>query len=150
MKEVQTADNLTIGALAKRTGCTVPTIRYYEEIGLIPPAKRRESGHRFYDGQALELLVFIRRCRDFGFPVEQVRELVVLSRSAERDCADTLGIAERHLQSVRAKLAELRELEKSLSRFARACAERCAGGPANDCSILKDMAIEPAKKGCCG
>lgn len=150
MKEVQAAANLTIGALAERTGCTVPTIRYYEEIGLIPPAKRRESGHRFYDGHALELLTFIRRCRDFGFPVEQVRELVVLSQSAERDCTETLSIAQQHLQAVRAKLAELRELERSLSRFARACAERCAGGPATDCTIFTDMANEPAKKGCCG
>ena len=72
---------LAIGALAERTGCSVPTIRYYEEIGLIPAARRRASGHRVYDAKSEELLTFIRRCRDFGFPVEQVRELVALSNS---------------------------------------------------------------------
>ena len=140
---------LAIGALAERTGCSVPTIRYYEEIGLIPAARRRASGHRVYDAKSEELLTFIRRCRDFGFPVEQVRELVALSQSNERDCFETLNIAQEHLRTVRAKLAELRGLERSLARFAEACSERCAGGPAAKCTILKDMA-EPIKRGCCG
>jgi len=147
---VNTAPELTIGALAERTGCTVPTIRYYEAIGLIPPARRRASGHRSYDARSQELLTFIRRCRDFGFPVEQVRELVALSQSAERDCFETLEIAQQHLRAVRSKLAELRELERSLSRFARACSESCAGGPAAKCTILKDIAPPEPTKSCCG
>lgn len=149
MTEVAPLD-LTIGALAERTGCSVPTIRYYEEIGLIPAARRRASGHRVYDARSEELLTFIRRCRDFGFPVEQVRELVALSKSNERDCFETLKIAQEHLKAVRAKLAELRGLEKSLSRFAQDCSEQCAGGPAAKCSILKDMAQPVSKPGCCG
>jgi DNA-binding transcriptional MerR regulator len=149
MKEVQTRADLTIGALAERTGCSVPTIRYYEEIGLIPRARRRDSGHRVYGADSLELLSFIRRCRDFGFPVEQVRELVALSQSSARDCVETLGIAQQHLQAVRARLSELHELERSLSRFAQACSQRCAGGPASDCTIVKDMIGSPARKGCC-
>lgn len=140
---------LAIGALAQRTGCSVPTIRYYEEIGLIPPARRRASGHRVYDTQAEHLLTFIRRCRDFGFPVEQVRELVALSQSEERDCVETLGIAREQLRAVRAKLAELRGLERSLAQFAQACSERCAGGPAAQCSIPKDI-LQPRAGGCCG
>lgn len=150
MKAAQVAGDLTIGVLAERTGCTVPTIRYYEEIGLIPAAKRRPSGHRVYNAQAQELLTFIRRCREFGFPVEQVRELVALSQSAERDCFETLQIAEQHLHAVRAKLSELRELERSLARFAKSCSDRCAGGPASDCSIFKDIAAPAPKKRCCG
>lgn len=140
---------LAIGALAERTGCSVPTIRYYEEIGLIPAARRRASGHRVYDAKAEELLTFIRRCRDFGFPVEQVRELVALSQSGERDCTETLNIAREHLRLVREKLAELRGLEQSLARFAEACAERCAGGPAAKCTILKDI-VGARQRGCCG
>jgi MerR family copper efflux transcriptional regulator len=140
---------LAIGTLAERTGCSVPTIRYYEEIGLIPAARRRASGHRVYDTKSEELLTFIRRCRDFGFPIEQVRELVALSQSDKRDCFETLTIAQEHLRDVRAKLAELRGLERSLARFAGACSERCAGGPAANCTILRDMA-EPSKRGCCG
>jgi DNA-binding transcriptional MerR regulator len=95
MKTLAMVEGLTIGALAERTGCNVPTIRYYEEIGLIPAAKRRPSGHRYYDSSAEELLTFIRHCRDFGFPIEQVRELVSLARSDERDCFETRDIAQR-------------------------------------------------------
>ncbi len=151
MKNLETTSELTIGALAERTGCTVPTIRYYEEIGLIPPAKRRPSGHRVYQADSEELLTFIRHCRDFGFPIEQVRELVSLSQSEERDCFETLAIAQARLAAVRAKMAELRTLERSLARFARSCSEMCAGGPAAQCSILKDMAGTPeaASRGCC-
>ena len=89
MKTLRAEAGWTIGALAERTGCNVPTIRYYEEIGLIPLAKRRPSGHRYYDAAAKELLTFIRHCREFGFPIEQVRELVSLARSDERDCFET-------------------------------------------------------------
>lgn len=140
---------LTIGALAKRTGCSVPTIRYYEEIGLIPRARRRASGHRVFDASLKDLLAFIRRCRDFGFPVEQVRELVALSQSEERDCSETLHIAQEQLRAVRAQMTELRRRERSLLRFAGVCSERCAGGPAARCTIVQDMA-QPRGTGCCG
>jgi DNA-binding transcriptional MerR regulator len=154
MKTSQTEPALTIGALAERSGCSVPTIRYYEEIGLIPPARRRDSGHRVYDARAVELLTFVRHCRDFGFPIEQVRELVSLAGSEQRDCFETLDIAQAHLKTVRAKLAELRALERSLARFARSCSEMCAGGPAARCTILKDLGSAGAPmamaSNCCG
>jgi MerR family copper efflux transcriptional regulator len=146
-----TQASLTIGELAERTGCTVPTIRYYEEIGLIPAAKRRSSGHRFYDATYQELLLFIRRGRDFGFSIEQVRELVALSQTDQRNCFETLEITRAHLQAVRAKLAELRALESSLARFAASCEATCAGGPAAKCTILKepDVSSTAPKGGCC-
>ena len=152
MQDFENGAELAIGALAQRTGCSVPTIRYYEEIGLIPPPKRRPSGHRVYGVDSEELLSLIRRCRDFGFPIDQVRELVSLSKSQERDCFETLKIAQAHLAAVRTKMAELRTLERSLTRFARSCSEVCAGGPAARCSILQDMATSPqaASSGCCG
>jgi len=151
MQNLETLVDVTIGTLAERTGCSVPTIRYYEEIGLIPAAKRRPSGHRVYQADSEALLTFIRQCRDFGFPIEQVRELVSLSQSQERDCFETLEIAKAHLTAVRAKMAELRALDRSLSRFVRSCTEMCAGGPAAQCTILKDMATPPkaAGGGCC-
>ena len=68
-----TPELLRIGALARISGCSVPTIRYYEEVGLIPAASRRSSGHRVYYARAIQLLSFIRRCRDFGFSIEQTR-----------------------------------------------------------------------------
>lgn len=152
MKTPQTEAALTIGALADRSGCSVPTIRYYEEIGLIPPARRRDSGHRVYDASAVDLLTFVRHCRDFGFPIEQVRELVSLAASEQRDCFETLDIAHAHLKTVRAKLAELRALERSLARFAKSCSEMCAGGPAARCTILRDLgsARSAVAANCCG
>jgi DNA-binding transcriptional MerR regulator len=82
---------LTIGKLAKAAGVSTPTIRYYEEIGLLPPADRSESGQRVYGAEDLERLTFIRRCRDFGFGIEQVRLLAGLSISADRDCRVRCG-----------------------------------------------------------
>jgi MerR family transcriptional regulator, copper efflux regulator len=128
---------LTIGGLARRTGCSVPTIRYYEQIGLIPVARRGSGGHRIFDATATQRLILIRRYRELGFPVEQVRALVQLSQSSERDCNDTLAIADQHLESVRAKLAELRALERSLVQLAGSCRAQCEGGPASSCSIAR-------------
>ncbi|MCW7538002.1 helix-turn-helix domain-containing protein [Aquabacterium sp. A7-Y] len=126
MKYLEHEGLVTIGVLAERTGVSVPTIRYYEEIGLIPPAQRRPSGHRIYDAAAQELLAFIRSCRDFSFSIEQVRALVSLSDSAERDCVQARDIAQRHLDEVRNKLTELRELECSLASFVASCTDTCS------------------------
>jgi DNA-binding transcriptional MerR regulator len=87
----------TIGALAKATGVSTPTIRYYEEIGLLPPATRTTSGQRSYDQDDLGRLTFIKQCRDFGFGIDQVRVLLDLSISADRNCTETRDIAQEHL-----------------------------------------------------
>jgi DNA-binding transcriptional MerR regulator len=154
MTTLQVDAPLTIGALAERTGCNVPTIRYYEEIGLIPTAQRRPSGHRVYDAAARELLTFIRSCRDFGFSIEQVRALVSLSSSADRDCVEARDIAQAHLEAVRKKLTELRALERSLAKFVTSCTTACAGGPAPKCTILKDLGraatATSSPPSCCG
>lgn len=143
----------TIGALAKQTGCSVPTIRYYEAIGLIPAAQRQPNGHRIYGAAAKELLGFVRTCRDFGFSIEQVRALVSLNGSADRDCVEARDIAQIHLQAVRNKLTELRALERSLAGFVSSCTAVCAGGPAPRCTILKDLgrgaAAASAPSPCC-
>ena len=88
---------LSIGFVARQTGCTVPTIRYYEEIGLLPPAGRTEAGQRQFDERTIRRLGFIRRCRDFGFSIEQVRELVGLVDASDRPCAEVRDIAATHL-----------------------------------------------------
>lgn len=134
-----TPELLTIGALAKRVGFSVSALRYYEEVGLIPAAMRRESGHRVYPDSVQDVLILIRHCRDLGFSIDETRELVALSISAERDCVEARAIAQAHLTAVRAKMAELRRLDRSLSRYVRACSEGCAGGPAPDCTILADL-----------
>jgi len=147
---------LSIGLVARRTGATVPTVRYYEDIGLLPPAARTEAGQRSYDETTIRRLVFIRRCRDFGFSIEQVRELVGLVDEPDRPCAEVRDIAAVHLAQVRQKLEELKALEASLSTLVCSCDTACSGGPAVDCTILEDLAL-PADKAqvvraasCCG
>ena len=129
-----------IGALAKRTGTNVPTIRYYEEIGLLRPADRQAGGQRVYDDAGVKRLTFIRRCRDFGFPIEQVRSLVGLVQDPQSSCIHARDMAQAHLAAVRAKMAELRALERSIAAFVVNCDASCAGGPGPDCVILDELA----------
>lgn len=147
--------SLSIGAVARRAGLTVPTIRFYEEVGLLPAAPRTERGQRHYGEAAVRRLTFIRRCRDFGFSLDQVRELVGLVDQPDRPCIEVRDIASVHLTEVRKKLIELQELECSLAGFVSSCNTACAGGAAFDCTILEDLAL-PAERarilqrgGCC-
>src|SRR5690348_5567266 len=129
---------LSIGALAKRTGVSAPTIRYYEEIGLLPQAGRGANGQRVYDDAGVERLTFIKRCRDFGFSIDQVRVLTGLSISTGADCRDVRDIAQSHLNQVREKQAELRALAIHLQRFVAACDAACVGGASCDCVIFEE------------
>src|SRR5579871_5858878 len=97
---------LSIGALARQSGTNTPTIRYYEQIGLIRRAERGEGGHRTYGAADLKRLTFIRRCREFGFPIEQVRGLIVVVEDQSRSCFEVRDLASAHLLDVRAKLEE--------------------------------------------
>lgn len=145
---------LTIGALADRSGCNVPTIRYYEEIGLLPKAMRRPNGHRVYSGADQERLVFIRRSRDFGFSIEQIRDLIALSSDSARDCVEARDVAQGHLDVVRLKLVELQALERRLTSLVSACTQRCMGGAMSACNIFSDLTSQDARPDragqCCG
>jgi MerR family transcriptional regulator, copper efflux regulator len=132
--------NLKIGALAERVGTNAPTIRYYEEIGLLRPADRQLGGQRVYGDEDVKRLTFIRRCRDFGFSIEQVRSLVALIQDRKRSCTDARDLAAEHLAVVHAKLKELQVLERSLVKFIATCDSSCAGGPGPDCAILENLA----------
>ena len=140
MQTSQPHEPLRIGALAALTGCSVPTIRYYEEIGLLPRAQRRASGHRVYEPSAAQLIGFIRRCRAFGFTIEQVRSLASLRGNKKRDCAEARDIAQGHPEDVRKQMVELLRLERTLVRYVEACNANCAGSRAPECTILKDLA----------
>lgn len=144
--------NLSIGILAERTRCSVPTIRYYEEIGLLPHAARAANGRRYYGDADQKRLLFIKRCRDFGFPIEQVRNLVALFEDGDRSCAEVRDLAQDHLDAVRAKIAEFRELETSLAAFVESCNEACCGGTSKDCTIIEDLSsrASASAKGCGG
>jgi MerR family copper efflux transcriptional regulator len=142
--------SLSIGAVAAQAGCSVPTVRYYEEIGLLPHAPRTDAGRRHYDGIAVRRLTFIRRCRDFGFSIDQVRELVDLIDNPRRPCLEVRDVAAARLAEVRDRIAELQALESSLGAFVETCATTCAGGPAIDCTVLEDLAQPGPRVRCCG
>ena len=137
----------SIGVLAQQTNCSVPTIRYYEEIGLLLAGPRTEGGRRVYGEAAVRRLTFIRRCRDFGFSIEQVRELIGLVDEPQRPCLEVRDIAAKHLAHLREKLAELQALERSMAAFVCSCDTACAGGAAVDCTILEDLADPQIRHG---
>ncbi|HEV2611689.1 MAG TPA: helix-turn-helix domain-containing protein [Noviherbaspirillum sp.] len=130
---------LTIGALSAQTGSNIPTIRYYEQIGLLPKPERAANGHRYYREADLKRLTFIRRCREFGFPIDQVRALVGLFDEGDQSCTDVRDMAQAHLDAVRVKLESLRQLETSLLEFVESCTEACNGGATRDCVIIGDL-----------
>lgn len=130
---------IKIGELSSRANTNVPTIRYYEEIGLLPKAARADGGHRRYDDTDVERLTFIRRCRDFGFSIEHVRALVTLVKDRKVSCIAARDIAQTHLESVRAKLLELNDLEQTIANFVTNCNATCLGGSGPECVIMEEL-----------
>ncbi|OBB28338.1 MerR family transcriptional regulator [Mycolicibacterium elephantis] len=137
-----TRTELKIGELARAAGTSPSTIRYYEQIGLLP-APARLGGQRRYRHEAIGQLAFIRHCREFGFPVEQVRTLVSLRLDTDRSCDEARELAEIHLASVRDKLAELHALERNIAELLEEADGTCAGASGADCPVLRGLA-EPA------
>ena len=133
--------SLSIGELAKETGVKVVTIRYYEQIKIMPEPSRTEGNYRRYGQQQLDRLQFIRRCRDLGFTLDHVRDLLCLSAQGKRDCSEIDRITESHLDEIERKLADLGRLATELRRIKN----RCPGkGPVANCRILE--ALSPAPK----
>lgn len=112
---------LSIGDLSRKTGVKVPTIRYYEQIGLISTPERSTGNQRRYSKSDLERLAFVRHARDLGLTIDAIRDLAALAGHPERPCADADRIAREHLQSVREKIARLQRLERELDRIATGC-----------------------------
>lgn len=126
------ATMMMIGDLAKRTGTKVNTIRFYEEIGLMPQAVRTEGGRRTYARSDLQRLSFIRHGRELGFSVDEIRSLIALSADPERDCNGAAAIAKRHLEGVEDRIARLEALRDELKR----ATATCDGGRIADCSVI--------------
>jgi len=121
--------------LARRAGTTVPTIRYYEEIGLLRPAAR-SGGQRTYDNEDVRRLSFIRRCRDFDFSIDDIRTLLSLLQNG-KSCTEARQLAEGRLVELRRRRLELQALEATIASLVTACANTCDGGAAPDCVILQ-------------
>ena len=126
---------LMIGDLAAATGTKVNTIRFYEEIGLMPRPARTQSGRRTYDQSGLERLQFIRHARKLGFETAEIRSLLALTSQPDRECSEVTEIAVRHLAEVNDKIAKLMLLRNELDRMARLC----AGGTVAECRIMDTL-----------
>ena len=124
---------LGIGELARSAGVHVQTLRYYEAEGLLVPSARTAGGQRRYTRSDRKRLHFIRHAREFGFSIEQIRELIDLSSDQGRSCAEIDAIARRHRDLVRRRIALLRELEGELDRMV----DECEGGRVTDCRVLE-------------
>ncbi len=127
---------LSIGELSRKTRVKVPTIRYYEQKGLIDAPERSRGNQRRYSRAELERLSFIKHARDLGLSIEAIRELVDLSGHPEQACADADRIAEEHLVSVRKRISQLQRLEAELERISSGCKAKNI----KDCYVIRALA----------
>lgn len=122
--------------LARRTGCNLETIRYYEKIGLLPEPPRNANSYRIYDETYVDRLRFVLRGRELGFGIEGIRGLLDLVDGGLQTCAEVKARTERHLIDVRAKIADLKLIEAVLARTAA----QCSGDAVPECPILQELA----------
>jgi len=148
---------MNIGTVAKRTGVSAKTIRYYESIGLIPNAARAENGYRDYGVNDVETLRFIKRARALGFSVEDVGSLLNLWHDKTRASGDVKAVALKHIVAVEERILELQSIRDTLKHLTQCC----QGDERPDCPILEGLAglggemeapkvQEAPKKSCCG
>lgn len=124
---------LTIGKLGEAAGVKVPTIRYYEQIGLLPAPGRSAGNQRLYGQAALDRLAFIRHARELGFPLEAIRDLLSLSDRPGQPCESADAIARAQLAATRTRIARLRALESELERMVA----QCAHGTIAECRVIE-------------
>ncbi|MGH7075022.1 MAG: MerR family transcriptional regulator [Stellaceae bacterium] len=118
---MKATDVLSIGALSKRAGVNIETIRYYERIGVMPAPDRSPGGYRLYDATDLKRLAFVRRCRELGFSLGEIRELLRVVDGHEYTCAEIHTLVLDHLAEIRQKIADLRRLQKVMDDMAAQC-----------------------------
>lgn len=133
------AKPLLIGHLADRTGVNIETIRYYERVGLLPRPPRTQGMHRSYDEGDVRRLAFVRRSRDLGFSLDDIRNLLQLAERGDAACASTKDITLRHLAEVRGKIASLKKLERALKGMSTACRP----GRQPSCPIIDALSVSP-------
>lgn len=127
---------MSIGNLAKATGVKVVTIRYYEQAGLMPVPPRTEGNYRTYGTEHVRRLQFIKRLRDLGFTLDQVRDLLRLSSEKNQACDEVDRITHQHLVNVEIKIRDLRKLASELRRLSRCCQ---GGGRIAECRIIEAL-----------
>lgn len=126
------SNSLAIGELSRRTGVNIETIRYFERVGMLATPPRSEGGRRVYDHGHLRALGFIKRTRELGFSPAEVRAILALGGPGAASCGEVREIAALHLDQVRAKMADLAQIEKLLA----STIERCQGDGTADCAVM--------------
>ena len=128
---------IPIGELSRRSGCNIETIRYYERIGLMPAPPRR-GRYRSYGAEDVGRLGFVRRARELGFTLDEVRALLGLAVSGQDSCAEVRTLAASHLMDVRARIADLKRMERVLADSVRAC----GAGQDQGCPLIQSLYAE--------
>lgn len=123
----------TIGHVARATDCKVQTIRYYEQIGILPQAPRSEGNRRLYAQADIDRLAFIRHARELGFPLDSIRDLLSLSDNPDQPCDAADAIACRQLDQVNRRIERLNALKRELERMIK----QCRGGKISDCRVIE-------------
>jgi Cu(I)-responsive transcriptional regulator len=128
--------SMTIGQASEASGVSAKMIRYYESVGLLQPAGRSAAGYRLYGEDDLHTLRFVRRSRELGFSLEQIADLLALWRDRSRASAEVKGLAQRHIDRLKARIAEMQSMVDTLEHLAA----HCHGDQRPDCPILSDLA----------
>jgi Cd(II)/Pb(II)-responsive transcriptional regulator len=130
-------ERIRIGELARRTGCSIDAIRYYEREGLLPQAQRSVGNFRLYGEEAVERLQFIRHCRSLDMNLAEIRALLRAQDHPDDTCEDVVEVLDTHIEQVARRIADLERLERYLTELRSCCHE---GGVARECAILKGLA----------
>ncbi|MET4618287.1 helix-turn-helix domain-containing protein [Stenotrophomonas sp. HMWF003] len=131
------SSTLTIGQLARQTGTKAETIRYYEKIGLLQPPIRSEGNYRCYGAQDQRRLAFVRRARELGFPIEQIRELIAFGEQRDHQCSSVDAVVKAHIADIARRVRDLQALQGELERMIG----NCPGGRVAECRVLE--ALQP-------
>ena len=132
-------NGIAIGELSRRTGCNIETVRYYERIGVLPKPSRRGT-YRRYDSEDVGRLAFVRRARELGFTLDEIRALMALSAGGQETCANVREIAATHLAAIQAKIVDLRAMEHVLAQAVCACDQ----GGMPECPVISALSSAAA------
>jgi MerR family mercuric resistance operon transcriptional regulator len=124
----------TIGEAARDSGLKIETIRYYERVGIVRTPSRSDGGRRIFSTDDVAVLIFVKRCRDLGFPLSTIKVMLGLRDTTNHQCEEVQAIAERHIQNVRKKISDLQQLERAMVKLVSECKK---GG--TDCPALKKL-----------
>ncbi len=132
-------NEITVGKLAKEAGINIETIRYYENIGLMPKPKRTESGYRIYSGNDLKRLLFIRRAKELGFTLKETAELLNIKVESKNTCGDVKRLAEKKIKNVEQKINDLKKIRDVLEKLVHQCVNEEI--TKDECPILETIEV---------